>query len=76
MLKVINLIQRACLMFNIRALETELHDNETLRKQVGSESEFLGLYIRREEIRRELTKARGDYNALLPAGKRVVWKCL
>lgn len=76
MRKVINLIQRACLLFNIRALETELHDNETLRKQSGSEAEFLGLYIRREEIRRELTKARGDYNALLPVGRRVIWKSI
>ena len=71
--KIINLLRRACLYFVIRSLEIRLHDQtRTLRENLPTDN-FMSILIERENTKRELAKARSEYSALLPIGKRKVW---
>lgn len=60
-------------IFRIHALEIQLNDQREARRHVSSSADIMRITLSIEDTRRELVAARGEYNALLPAGKRQTW---
>ena len=74
MKSLLNAIRRACLWFLIRELERELHDRQNALSLPAPCDDYTTKFIAIEQTRIELTKARSEYNALLPIGQRKTWR--
>ena len=70
---ILNAIRRACLWFLIRELERELHDRREMMRLPMCVTDYTTLFISTEQTSGELARARSEYNALLPVGKRKTW---
>ena len=70
---MLNLLKRAYLLFMIRSLERELHDQREATQYVESISDLKRIMIAESETRDELAKFRSAYTALLPIGEVNVW---
>ena len=73
MTRLINFIHRSWLLFMVRSLERELHDQREASQQVRSVSDLKRIMISEGETRAELAKCRSQYTALLPIGEINVW---
>ena len=72
MTDLINFIKRAYLLFMIRSLERELHDQREAAMCAPSD-QLARIMIAEGETRGELAKYRTKYTALLPIGEINVW---
>ena len=72
MITLINAIKRAYLLFMIRSLERELHDQRTAA-MTAHKYHIARIIIAESETREELAKFRSAYTALLPVGEINVW---
>ena len=72
MITIINAIKRAYLLFMIRSLERELHDQRTAA-MAAHKDHIARIIIAESETREELAKFRSAYTALLPVGEINVW---
>lgn len=72
MTTLINAIKRAYLMFMIRSLERELHDQRTAA-MAAHKDHIARIILAESETREELAKFRSAYTALLPVGEINVW---
>ena len=68
-----NALKRAYLLFMIRSLERELHDQRNASQHVRSVTDLKRIVIAEGETREELAKFRSAYTALLPVGEINVW---
>lgn len=68
-----NRLKRLILKFQIRSLEITLDGQcqalETVRDPITRRR----IEAAREDVRRDLTKTRAKYSALLPVGQRTTW---
>jgi hypothetical protein len=69
---LLNTIKRAILMYQIRSLETTIHGQNICLAVVDPLMQGQ-IIIARSMARKELARARSEYNATLPPGKRVIW---
>lgn len=60
--------------FQIRALETQLDGIATCLEYVTDPILSGRIIINRSLVRKELCRVRGEFNALLAPGNRVVWR--
>ena len=67
-----NALKRAYLLFMIRSLERELHDQRTAA-MFAAEDQIARIILAESETREELAKFRSAYTALLPVGEINVW---
>ena len=67
-----NALKRAYLLFMIRSLERELHDQREAA-MAAHKDHIARIIIAESETREELAKFRGAYTALLPVGEINVW---
>lgn len=67
-----NELKRAYLLFMIRSLERELHDQRTAAMAAHKEH-IARIILAESETREELAKFRSAYTALLPVGEITVW---
>ena len=67
-----NALKRAYLLFIIRSLERELHDQRTAAMAAHKEH-IARIILAESETREELAKFRSAYTALLPVGEINVW---
>lgn len=67
-----NALKRAYLLFMIRSLERELHDQRSVA-MTAPDSQVARIIIAESETREELAKFRSAYTALLPVGEINVW---
>ena len=72
MTDLINRIKRAWLLFLIRSLERELHDQREAA-MTASKEHIARIIIAESETREELAKFRSAYTAMLPVGEINVW---
>ena len=72
MITLINAIKRAYLLFMIRSLERELHDQREAA-MFAAEDQIARIILAESETREELAKFRSAYTALLPVGEINVW---
>lgn len=72
MITLINAIKRAYLLFMIRSLERELHDQRTAAMAAHKEH-IARIMLAESETREELAKFRSAYSSLLPVGEINVW---
>ena len=70
---MLNLLKRAYLLFMIRSLERELHDQMNALGHVRSVNDFKRISLAAADTRRHLAHYRAEYNSLLPPGKRETW---
>ena len=73
-MRLINFIRRLCLRFVIWSIEQHESDERALMRTCLSTEEYAVLMKRNEATRRELLKARQEFNSLLPVGVRRTWK--
>lgn len=71
---IIRIIQRAALGFEIWAIEQHIEDLAQVMRETNSLDHYRMAMIEREQVKRDLAKARKDYGALLPIGTRRTWK--
>ena len=67
-----NAIKRAYLLFMIRSLERELHDQREAA-MFAAEDQIARIILAESETREELAKFRSAYTSLLPVGERITW---
>ena len=67
-----NALKRAYLLFMIRSLERELHDQREAA-MTAHKDHIARIIIAESETREELAKFRSAYTALLPVGEINVW---
>lgn len=72
MTSLFNALKRAYLLFMIRSLERELHDQRTAAMN-AHESQVARIILAESETREELAKFRSAYTSLLPVGEINVW---
>ena len=72
MTALFNALKRAYLLFMIRSLERELHDQREAAMTAHKEH-IARIIIAESETREELAKYRSAYTALLPVGEINVW---
>ena len=72
MTALFNALKRAYLLFMIRSLERELHDQRTAA-MTAHKDHIARIIIAESETREELAKYRSAYTALLPVGEINVW---
>ena len=70
---MLNLLKRAYLLFMIRSLERELHDQMNALGQVRSVNDFKRISLAVADTRGHLAHYRAEYSALLPIGRRRIW---
>ena len=70
---MLNLLKRAYLLFMIRSLERELHDQRESLRTVQDTNTYKHIALAESEMREELSKFRSAYTALLPVGEINVW---
>lgn len=73
-MRLINFIRRLCLLISIRSTEQHERDQRELMRTCTSVEEYSALMKSNEATRRELLKARQEFNSLLPVGVRRTWK--
>lgn len=73
MQRLIIAICRAIAWNRMRILEVELHDLNEALHYIGGPEAHLQIDLARIRTQRELAKARADYIALLPPGKRLTF---
>lgn len=66
-------LRRAYARMKILALEIQLHDLTAAMRDENSQESLFALSLARQQTRRALAKARGDYNSALPPGERRTW---
>ena len=71
---IIRIIQRMCLGFVIWSIEQHIEDLQRVMRETNSLDHYRLAMIEREQVKRDLAKARKDYGALLPIGTRRTWK--
>ena len=67
---IINFFCRAFMSFIVRSLEIQLSDLRGMMRLPMSCDEYTTLFIRHEEVSKELAKARAYRDSLLPVGER------
>ena len=67
-----NALKRAYLLFMIRSLERELHDQREAA-MAAHKDHIARIIIAESETREELAKFRSAYSSLLPVGEINVW---
>ena len=72
MTALFNAMKRAYLLFMIRSLERELHDQRTAA-MAAHDSQIARIVLAESETREELAKFRSAYTSLLPVGEINVW---
>ena len=72
MTSLFNALKRAYLLFMIRSLERELHDQRTAA-MAAHKAHIARIILAESETREELAKFRSAYTALLPVGEINVW---
>ncbi len=70
---MLNLLKRAYLLFMIRSLERELHDQRESLRTVQDTNTYKHIALAESETRAELAKFRSAYSSLLPVGEINVW---
>jgi len=73
-MRLINFIRRACLGFVIWSIEQHIADLTQVMRETNSLDHYRLAMIEREQVKRDLAKARKEYGALLPVGVRKTWK--
>ena len=73
MTTLFNAIKRAYLLFMIRSLERELHDQRESLRTVQDTNTYKHIALAESETREELARFRSAYTALLPVGEINVW---
>jgi hypothetical protein len=73
-MRLINFIRRICILVSIRSIEQHERDQRELMRTCTSADEYASLMKSNEATRRELLKARQEFNNLLPVGVRRTWK--
>ena len=72
MTALFNALKRAYLLFMIRSLERELHDQR--EAAMTAHKDHIGrIIVAESETREELAKFRSAYTALLPIGEVNIW---
>lgn len=71
---IIRFIQRAALGFEIWAIEQHIEDLQRVMRETNSLDHYRLAMIEREQVKRDLAKARKDYGALLPIGTIKTWR--
>lgn len=69
-----NLLRRFLLAFQIRAIEIHIDGCNECMGCVSDPMLLARIDLSRSRARRELAKARAEYNATLPVGKRKTWR--
>ena len=72
MTALLNALKRAYLLFMIRSLERELHDQRTAA-MAAHKDHIARIILAESETREELAKFRSAYTALLPIGEVNIW---
>ena len=72
MTALFNALKRAYLLFMIRSLERELHDQRNAA-MTAHKDHIARIILAESETREELAKFRSAYTALLPVGEINVW---
>lgn len=67
-------IRRLFALFLVRSLEIRLHDQNNAIASVTDADVLMAVIAARNITRRELAKARADYQALLAPGERITWQ--
>ena len=67
-----NALKRAYLLFMIRSLERELHDQREAA-MFAADDQIARIILAESETREELAKFRSAYTSLLPVGEINVW---
>ena len=67
-------IRRLFWLYQIRSLEITIHGQSECIDLVVDRLLEARIIAARHHTRRELAKARAEYNALLPVGQRRIWK--
>ena len=60
--------------FQVRSLEITVHGQTEALEMVGDRLLSARIQVARAETRRELARARAEYSARLPVGRRVTWR--
>ena len=71
---LLNLIKRAGWLYQIRSLEILIDGQAECLSLVNDPMLHHRIVMARSDARRNLAKARAEYNALLPIGQRRTWK--
>ena len=66
----LNAIRRAFMSFIVRSLEIQLNDLRGMMRLPMDVTEYTTLFIRHEEVSKELAKARAYRDSLMPVGQR------
>lgn len=66
--------RRGWALFQMRAIETQIDGMTECLECIGDPLLAARIQIARSVARRELARVRSEYNALLPAGRRVTWR--
>ena len=69
-----NSIKRLILMFQIYALDITISGQNECLECVGDPALTFRITVARMNSKRERTRLRSEYNALLPVGQRRTWK--
>ena len=72
-MRLINFIRRLCLRFVIWSIEQHIEDLTRVMRETSDINHYRLALIEREHAKRELAKARQEFNSLLPAGVRRTW---
>lgn len=67
-------LKRLFWLYQIRSLEITIHGQTTTLDYITDRMLEARIIAARHHTRCELAKARAEYNALLPVGKRRIWK--
>lgn len=67
-------IRRLFWLYQIRSLEITIHGQTSTLDYIADRILEARIIAARHHTRRELAKARAEYNALLPVGQRRIWK--
>ena len=69
-MRIINFLNRVFLSFIVRSLEIQLSDLRGMMRLPMACDEYTTLFIRHEEVSKELAKARAYRDSLMPVGQR------
>ena len=69
-MRFINFLNRVFLSFIVRSLEIQLNDLRGMMRLPMDVTEYTTLFIRHEEVSKELAKARAYRDSLMPVGQR------
>ena len=67
---IISFFLRAFMSFIVRSLEIQLSDLRGMMRLPMDVTEYTSLFIRHEEVSKELAKARAYRDSLMPVGQR------